>query len=147
MGRALHITCCSGVAQRPPESGGQRGPIGSREGRFLGNSCQHVALEPPLARSRLRLDRAALLTQEGTALPEPDANLIGRSCPHFKDAQKKLQANGNLELSDCPNYKILNWRTAPDESQSNPRFCTFGVELSDCPISHFSSSSELVWWA
>src|SRR5262245_1916526 len=53
--------------QRPPESGGQRGPRGSRERRFLSKPCQHAALEPPLARSRLRLDRAALLTQEGNA--------------------------------------------------------------------------------
>jgi hypothetical protein len=65
---ALHIESCSGGAPRPPESGGQRGPIGSREGRFLSEPCNHAALEPPLARSRLRLDRDALLTQEGVAL-------------------------------------------------------------------------------
>src|SRR5262245_66088473 len=65
---ALHRESCSGETQRPPESGGQRGPIGSREGRFLSKPCNHAALEPPPARSRLRLDRAALLTQEGVAL-------------------------------------------------------------------------------
>src|SRR4029453_13316209 len=57
-----------GEAQRPPESGGQRGPIGSRGRRFPGKPCKEAALEPPLARSRLRLDRAALLTQEGVAV-------------------------------------------------------------------------------
>jgi hypothetical protein len=65
---ALHIESGLGEAQRPPESGGQRGPIGSREGRCLSQPCNDAALEPPLARSRLRLDRAALLTQEGVAL-------------------------------------------------------------------------------
>jgi len=63
---ALHLRSCSGEAQRPPESGG-RGPIGQCEGRFLSKPCNDAALEPPLARSRLRLDRAALLTQEGAA--------------------------------------------------------------------------------
>src|SRR5262245_3881025 len=58
---------CLGGALRPPEAGGQRGPIGAREGRVLSKPCHYVALEPPLARSRLRLDRAALLTQEGVA--------------------------------------------------------------------------------
>src|SRR5262245_34821132 len=52
-------------ASRPPESGGQRDPIGSRERRFLSEPFKDAALEPPLARSRLRLDRAALLTEEG----------------------------------------------------------------------------------
>src|SRR5262245_36652237 len=52
-------------ASRPPESGGQRDPIGSREGRFLNEPLKDAASEPPLARSRLRLDRAALLTEEG----------------------------------------------------------------------------------
>src|SRR5262245_21155940 len=66
--RQLSRPQTAGKAQRPPESGGQRDPIGSREGRFLSKPCNHAALEPPLARSRLRLDRAALLTQEGVAL-------------------------------------------------------------------------------
>src|SRR5215468_592938 len=38
-------------------------PPGRGEG--LSKPCKHAAVEPPLARSRLRLDRAALLTQEG----------------------------------------------------------------------------------
>src|SRR5262245_3499446 len=42
-------------ASRPPESGGQRDPIGSRERRFLSEPFKDAALEPPLA----------LLTEEG----------------------------------------------------------------------------------
>ena len=38
---------------------------GSREGRVRSKPCRDAVLEPPLARSRVRLDRAALLTQEG----------------------------------------------------------------------------------
>jgi hypothetical protein len=34
-------------------------------GWFLSESCKDAVLEPPPARSRLRLDRVALLTQEG----------------------------------------------------------------------------------
>ena len=49
------VCCC-------PESGGQRGPKWPREGRFRKKPCTDAALEPPPARSRLRLDRAALLT-------------------------------------------------------------------------------------
>ena len=47
----------SGIAKRYPTSG--------EGGWFRGNLCKDAALEPPPARSRLRLNRAALLTQEG----------------------------------------------------------------------------------
>jgi hypothetical protein len=61
----------SGIAKRDPTS--QKG------GWFLIEPCKDAALEPPPARSRLRRDRAALLTKEGsfgtslrTELPLPD---------------------------------------------------------------------------
>ena|SRR5688572_16422173 len=45
----------------PPELGGQRGTQCRARGGSLGNMAS-AALEPPLARSRLHLARAALLT-------------------------------------------------------------------------------------
>ena len=66
-------------------SGEARCPIGSREGRFLSKPCNHAALEPPLARSRLRLDRAALLTQEGVAL------LLETSCAKHSEGEGTLR--------------------------------------------------------
>ena len=57
----------------PPESGGQRHRVlcddargGSPIEMFQNALLKSAALEPPPARSRLRLDRAALLTQEGS---------------------------------------------------------------------------------
>src|SRR5262245_53988767 len=46
---------------------GQRDPTGSREGRFHCKPGKDAALEPPPARFRLRLNRAAPLTQGGHA--------------------------------------------------------------------------------
>ena len=50
--------------QRPPKLGGQHGRSPC-EGWFPRKAYTDAPVEPPLARSRLRLDRAALLTQEG----------------------------------------------------------------------------------
>ena len=72
---------------RPPESGRQRGPIGSREASSPANPTRMWASEPRLARSRLRLDHAAVLTQGRESLPQtscvqlPGLTLGGRGRP------------------------------------------------------------------
>ena len=56
-----------GEANCPPESGGQRDrEADPARGGSKATSLKMAATEPPPARSRLRLDHAALLTQEGS---------------------------------------------------------------------------------
>jgi len=86
---ALQTERRSGQASRPPESGGQRGPIGSREGRFLSKRCKHAAQEPPLALPRgLDPSRVAL------GYPLQGNNQTGRIFNNLRLIEGTLESQG-----------------------------------------------------
>jgi hypothetical protein len=78
-------------APRPPESGGQRGPKGRARGGSPTKPYRGAALEPPLARSRLRLDRAVLLTQRDALL-----KLLERASRSYSTSRIRRRLPGHV---------------------------------------------------